>query len=1111
MKENFNLILPTNINEKLPVDPESDHYSFVVYERDAISDATRIVIKSLFEDDEKSKAYSSSPRRIDTLMEFIGVALSLPEGDHQVINKAFQYYRKWLIDPSFFGDMENQNLYIRRIIKQLSIPFGLEIKKETFEIVSEILKSWDVLSLEKGKELDIETWKILLFVIIGVCHHLIIEKDNNKENAEMHTALKQKSVNLCFNIMKRSPFTYDYYNEKIDAKSIWMVFLKYANAWSGDLVFVKVWNEKINDAFRLLYSRLYKYDCGEEHDKFDTVLSDKVVSMMFFYILKAMNYQLTLTTSELLEELFKSVDNIVNQIIDYSSKKSECLKIKFPAKPFFELFGKIITFSPIQDKRYDKAISIRLNTIVKIMTSFDLTGSEDLILKLIATIGWNINDIHLEFVTSFIVNVVSLFETEDEKLPYISSLIVQSIPRIKIASSTSDEILSSIIASFISAMEIDYLSSTYENIFNILWKSTEVIQNKSIRYALICHSALFKIPIFARIIDYFEPSLLKSLINSSNAYLIAGFMGLIATSIRFEFDFLKDPQNTKTVKQIIKSLTEAEIQSSPNFNLVVLSALQMIYTLIEYDSEIFHDEENVGILFKFYLFVQKNVQEKKRKGPSTQRNHRTSSHNLQQSSPLPKKEESPLNTVSMKRPQIPAQLVINEEKNTTKKVTQEPVKGNENTLIINQIHSLLSILFIRLNLHLPSNDYFTHHFNTSKNIDEISVIKTLGITDYVINYYTIGRSLLVSFIESKDGQAVIFSRGPFGKSVWRLTQKYREKGQDPQLSDEILPHKLPEPKPVQNVPITLHGKEVKLIDPISEEELYHIDDNYFKIYSKEYCNWIDWNTYSKYFIPWQYKGEHQRALVNNFLNTIGIFEIGNKLDVRIQSDMNEVKNSIAEFERYENPHLFPIEIIHIMPEDKDLEYNSKHFNRMTPLMLKFLNEIGEAFTISKNDSDIIGWPHLKSPIPVFPCLDGFGAFIVPSLCDDPDTFTKIKNLKAPIRIYFNNTDFQLNENYLKKSIESSNALLVLIVKPRKDGIYFVQQIKSSFSKVSPFSYIQAITAKTLSFYLSLSLELMNYDGYISNAIKDRRNAFNNLCKSSAKPDISLLSPEEFKV
>ena len=132
MKENFNLILPTILNEKLPVDPESDHYSFVVYERDAISDATRIVIKSLFEDDEKSKAYSSSPRRIDTLMEFIGVALSLPEGDHQVINKAFQYYRKWLIDPSFFGDMENQNLYIRRIIKQLSIPFGLEIKKETF-------------------------------------------------------------------------------------------------------------------------------------------------------------------------------------------------------------------------------------------------------------------------------------------------------------------------------------------------------------------------------------------------------------------------------------------------------------------------------------------------------------------------------------------------------------------------------------------------------------------------------------------------------------------------------------------------------------------------------------------------------------------------------------------------------------------------------------------------------------------------------------------------------------------------------------------------------------------------------------------------------------------
>lgn len=1111
MEEDFNLILSTIVNEKLCVDPESDFYSFIVYDRSAISDATRIVIKSLAEDEEKVKKYISSQRRIDTLMEFIGVALSLSKEDHSVISKAFSHYKNWLINSGHFGDMKNQNLYIRRIIKQLSMPFALMINKETYDINLDILNSLDRLTTERTKDLDIDTWKILLFVTIGICQHLIMEKDSNN-SSEMYSSLKRSAVNLCFDVLKRSPFTFDYYNSKLGSKNIWMVFMKYTNLWSGDLVFMKVWNERINSAFKLLYSRLYKFDCGGESDKFDSALSDKVVQMLFFYTLKSVNCQLTLNHPELLEELYTSLENLINQILDYSESKSNCLKVKFPAKSFFELFGKILTFTPVLDKRFDKAISIRLQLIVKIIACFDTSGVEDLILKLIATIGWNINDSHIEFVTSFILNAIPLFEAESKRLPYISSLIAQSIPKIKITSSSSDKLLSSIISCFVSAMEVGYLKSTYESIFNSLWKSTEVIQNKSIRYALICHSAVFKIPVFERIIDYFEPPLLKTLINSSNAYLIAGFMGLISSSIRFEFEFMKEAQNIKIVKQILKSLTEAEIQGSPNFNLIVLSALQMVYTLIEYDSEMFNDEENIGLFFKFFLFVQKNTLEKKRKGASsTQRNHKASGHNIQPPSGLPKKEE----TTTLVRKKSQSSITTpasNDEKNSTKRTSSSDMfKLNEGASITTQIHNLLSMIFIRLNLHLPSNDYFTHHFNTSKYIDEQSVIKQLGIKDYVINYYTIGRSLLVSFIESKDGDSVIFSRGPFGKSIWRLTQKFRENGQDPKLSDEILPQDLPEPKNVEKSIISLHGEKVKLIDSISDSELSSIQNKYLEIHSKEYCKWIDWNNYSKFFIPWQYKGEKQRALINDFLNGMGLFEIGNKLDVRIQSDMKEVNNSIAEFEKFENPVLFPIEIVHVMPEDKDLEYNSNHFNRMTPLMLKFLNEIGESFSISKNDSQLIKWPNLKSPIPVFPCLDGYGAFILPSLCDDQEAIKKIEDLKAPIRIFFNNTDFQLNDKHIQKSIEKSNALLVLIVKPRIDGVYYVQQVKGEFSKVSPFSYGQVLSAKTLSFYLSLSLELMNYDGYTSNAIKDRRNAFNNLCKSSARTDISMISPEEFKI
>jgi len=387
-------------------------------------------------------------------------------------------------------------------------------------------------------------------------------------------------------------------------------------------------------------------------------------------------------------------------------------------------------------------------------------------------------------------------------------------------------------------------------------------------------------------------------------------------------------------------------------------------------------------------------------------------------------------------------------------------------------------------------------------------MKELGLdTKY---YFTIGRDLLVCFMETKDGQGpmAIFARGPFGKSVWKVQDDYIGSRPLPQRSDDCEPCPLPKAVNLPIYPLELRGENFPEAPIVSLQELQGFDEDMRKKFGEDFSTWLNWDVYGNY-IPFGHREPYHRPRVADFLVTMGLVDAHNKLNVQAHKETPELKAAIEKFDKVDNISVKPIIVTLHLPSDKQLETPP---DRMTPLLQTFLREIGEPIDFELKED----FPKMRTTVPVITTLNSFTVVLTPAMGADEEARKTIQDSaeNSLIRIIFNESGFELNMKELNEEAkEFSDRQTVLIIEPLGNSLYKVHQIHTYHEIVSPFGPVQTLSAKTLAFNLSIVMQMTNSlasKKAFVNSVKARKSAISDICpESNGLPEFGGIISEQF--
>jgi hypothetical protein len=373
------------------------------------------------------------------------------------------------------------------------------------------------------------------------------------------------------------------------------------------------------------------------------------------------------------------------------------------------------------------------------------------------------------------------------------------------------------------------------------------------------------------------------------------------------------------------------------------------------------------------------------------------------------------------------------------------------------VRQLSHRLLISASQHSPCPDHYSRRLDSAAEISESAVMKAFGISGYVTSYCSVGDSLLLSFLEKADDAAplVIFARGPFGKSIWAVS------GDLPagEVSDELKPEELPTPRETPLQPLELRRPHSgHLLDDAI------LNDDSGKLREHRFSKWLDWSKFG-YYYPLDHHWPSQRSRAVDFLTTLGLVDSQNSGDVRVHSaDSLTLKSVLDRLDALDSPHVAPILLTHVLPDDSSLTITEESAVRMTPLMRAFMEDIGEPMLITDAAADAHALPRLRTAVPVFPCFGGFAAVLSPAMLKSDNVVADFAKIKGSIRLIFNETNFEMTGS------ETHGEEAVLIVKPSIEGLYFVWQAQEIAGISSPFSTKQTLSASVLAFYLSMLVE-----------------------------------------
>jgi hypothetical protein len=1065
----FAFVLPHILHKRL-LPNDADNYALVVYDREVITAAAKLVVQYIGLPD-TDLHLDVSPKRIEVMMEFLAIALSMPVENCDLMDVARRRYRQWFENSSVFGDLSNQNKYIRWMVSQLSLPFELRnpdditfLRSKFKPFLMNILDDLKWLVVHRAADFEKQTWLLIFNVLIGICDCLVEQNLLQRFARADCSDLKQSAFSCCIGALFRSGIQDD---------DVWQRFEEYSKSWSVDLDFMKIWNRQINMLFAKMLLAAYKLPAAEGSG---APVPVNRVAFMFQRLVDFVDLSVIESKPDVLHELKAAVAAMTQATKMVTIPKSTFFLNKFPADSFLRVVGPFLTCGLNRAEGSDQAAAASISTIIQIMSDFEKGRAEEMLNQLLSIVFLLLDTKRPLILSSFLNRANDLFAFNYVSLPTAARTSLEAIPLLNLEKllPTQDQgtLVECVVSLFISSSEIlkgrGDSDQLVQNAFTAVWN---LAADPWLRFQLVCYASSLPVLIYERIGDYVGGlcHLIKSGDEKSgaNLELLIGLIEFIGVAVVWNAAASERVSRLKLIPTVLSSFTAISpeaMSKCSEYSEVVVAALQMLSNIVEWGdaSLLVLPSETLHSIFAFITWLHKSIQFIKRQV---------------------------LRRRSVAAPQPGSR-------------SDEADDVSKRILILTQ--TLLNRLTSRLNLHAPSHDFFTRTLDSSRDLSEAYVIKKLGVKDAIVNYYSIGNVLLVSVIETKAEGAPIylFARGPFGRTVWEANDSCRGDRASPQLSDEIQKGPLPAPQklvvdPIQTIDAPLNYPE------ISRAELEAHDDRLRSVFRKDYSQWLDWDQFA-FYCPFDHRGGYNRPRIIDFLATTGLLNPSNSKSVQGHVTNSRLQDLIRQFDQLENPQVVPVLVTHVMSTDTSFDVNAERATRMTPLLTHFLRDIGEPVTVSDSAAAAHGIPALRTTLPMFPCYGGLAAVIVPSMCKGQAGVRELAKIRPLIRIIFNETNFEI----AAKIPDGPGA--VLIVKPSISGLYHVWQARRIPDVLSPFGAKQIMSPRTIAFGMSVLIELSAVSSAPRAIDKERIAVLNELWKDvQVSKEFGLMATQIF--
>ncbi|KAK8841250.1 hypothetical protein M9Y10_027451 [Tritrichomonas musculus] len=902
--ESYFFFLPSLFTKGLIKD-DGDSYSLVSYPRNVISDSARIIVK-----DYSTRLNSldiSSKKRIKMITEYLAVALSLPTKDISLMYTAEIIYKGWMDNLSIFGSKELQNRFLRRVFKQLSLPFafcqpsGNEISDGSFySLLNKIISDYKLSHMKHGSIFEKETWLILLNVAIGITDQIFEFNLSEVFSKSDSSKICQQLVDLCFSIIHFSGLTDD---------DVWDNFKTYCLKWNHHLDFVQIWGQYIVALFSNLNLIAYqqkkslKFNGGIYSS--ENPIPDNIIKFLFFNTLSLIDVKIIIEDVMLMNNFSQTMSELTMRSENIVSSLDICflLKRKYPAYTFLKLFGPLLTFLPSLNESYDESISTLISSILKIVSNFEIDHQGDLVKRLISYCVKNASTNHVKTITSFLKRGSFLFCHNSEILPYISQKALQFIQQLFSLGSKGiligDSLISYLTSIFLSSTEMLQFNPTFKesisNSFNLIWKNSSTLQ---INYQLLSFAYSYDdfLPVIEKISAIINKISSNELRSFDTAYLSSCIL-LVGTYVRFaSLNFFPDLLST-AAKSLIQSqvifnlfsmLIKFEYATKiEEFGDLVFSSQQMLMNVIEYTPQIFDIPDNRSVICRFIFFIESL-------NPKTARN-------------------GPLS------------------------------KQFWNKIYSKNIGPLNDLISYQMAYFIPSKDHFSRRLNSCFEVNENAIINKFDVKDPHISHFSIGQKVLVSFIESNiqsiesKKESYIFVRGQYGKSIFRVRDSSRDAfsgEREPKLSNEIqftTNSIISEKVDTDNQKVDEKNQKdeteyafkndlftLDIVPNLSIEDLQGIDDNITCDYKDQYETVQDWDKYG-FYEPFNKSSLQQIPSASYFIRSMGLMRNNNENEVRVYQDNSseptELQPVIRKLDEIDSLPLLPAVIHHILPCD----------------------------------------------------------------------------------------------------------------------------------------------------------------------------------------------------
>lgn len=270
------------------IEDDTQEYSVTSFPFDVTVPAILSIFQNMYE--KNFPIEFTDVKKLPFQMEFCAVALSSPAENFEYMKFVLEFYHTFFKNPSLLGDERNQNYFMRKIIRQLSLPF--QFKEAQFDspyldkfcnFLISVLADFHTFFLGQGKILEKETWKCLFHVCIGIANTLHKFDFSSFQNQKEVSYLRQLAFTIAISTI---------FYSGLHSKKQWNILIKFSINWSSSFDYLTAWSNFLINCFSKLLSDLYHFKADNKFfalGVFDENISTQEVSFLFHKILIIFN------------------------------------------------------------------------------------------------------------------------------------------------------------------------------------------------------------------------------------------------------------------------------------------------------------------------------------------------------------------------------------------------------------------------------------------------------------------------------------------------------------------------------------------------------------------------------------------------------------------------------------------------------------------------------------------------------------------------------------------------------------------------------------------------------------------------------------------------------